>query len=73
MREVQNLLPSLSSAETSLKEEMSDMARSVKSLQQDAKQLNEKLKFQTKTVKDIPALSNDQQSRVRAVLNEKLV
>ena len=71
MREVQNLLPDLSTAELSFKEEMSSMSRSLKSLKQDAEQLHQKLKFQNKTGKNLPSLSDEQQDRVRAILKEK--
>ena len=71
MREVQNLLPSLSTAELSFKEEITQMSRSLKALEQDAQQLHQKLKFQAKTAKELPVLSADQQDRVRAILDEK--
>ena len=71
MREVQSLLPDLSTAEISFKEDMNSMSRSLKSLQQDAEQLHQKLKFQTKTSKNLPTLSDEQQHRVRAILKEK--
>ncbi|KAL5259468.1 hypothetical protein ACHWQZ_G009791 [Mnemiopsis leidyi] len=70
MREVQQLLPDLSTAEIAFKDEMNSMSRSLKSLQQDAEQLHQKLKFQTKTAKNLPTLSAEQQDRVRAILKE---
>lgn len=70
VRGIQCLLPSLSVAETSFKDEMGEMEKKMKVLQQEADQLKQKLKFQTNTQSQLPVLTTPQQDRVKLVLKE---